>query len=311
MRKRYWVPVLVLAVVIAGFKGYGAYTRSKPVDYARGGDFGAVPATTPAAGETPGTTPGAAAPTATPAATAGPAVTSLPRAVASAAPTRAASVPTAAPQPSRAAALPVVPKAGVYRLSVTGEEKVTFGPFSFCDQTLPSSTSLVVKPAAGEAPGSYDFDVAYFPGSTGRHDERHIYRFTPAAVSLSYEIATVTCQGVRQSSATSFAPVQPRVQLPLAVGKSWHYTGGGSNRTEDATFQVLRTETLTIAGRAISTYVIRTTTSFTGDESGTRDQTWWYAPSLALPVKWHEKQTGQRSGASYTGEITSTVVSLP
>jgi hypothetical protein len=303
MRKRLWVPVLVVAVGLAGFEGYGAYTRSTPVDYARGGDdFAALPTPTPTASGTPVSTP---SPTRAPAPATTVATTSLPRAVATPEPTA-----TAAPvQVSRN--LPVTPTPGTYRLSVSGSEKVQFGPVSFCDQTLPTSTTLVVKPAPGEAPGSFDFDVPYFPSSSGRHDERHIYRFTKTAVSLSYEIATVTCQGVRQSSETSYAPVQPRVELPLQVGRSWHYQGGGSTRTEDATFRVVRTETLTVAGRTVLTYVVQTTTTFTGDESGTRDQTWWYAPSLAMPVKWREKQSGHRSGASYIGDITATVTATP
>lgn len=308
MRKRTWVPVLVLAIAVVGFEGYGAYTRSKPVGYSRGGgDFGVLPPSTP----TPGTTASAPSASASATASAGPRVTALPRVDSPQVPTRATTAPAVGPAPTLPAGLPVVPREGTYRLSVTGSEKVRFGPVSFCNQTLPSSTSLVVKRAAGEAPGSYDFDVPYFPGSTGRHDERHIYRFTKTAVSLSYEIATVTCQGVRQSSETSYAPVQPRVELPLQVGKSWHYMGGGSSRTEDATFKVLRTENLTIAGRQVLTYVVQTTTSFTGDESGTRDQTWWYAPSWAMPVKWREKQSGHRSGASYSGDVTATVVAGP
>ena len=310
MRKRLWVPVLVLAVGAAAFEGYGAYTRSKPVDYARGGsDFGVTtgpsPTAAPAQAGSPVSTP---SPGAAPAATAA-AATQLPRVDATTSPE---AVPTAVPAGGAAvSSLPVTPTPGTYRLSVSGSEKVQFGPVSFCNQTLPTATTLVVKPAQGEAPGSYDFDVPYVPGSAGQHDERHIYRFTKTAVSLSYEIATVTCQGVRQSSETSYAPVQPRIELPLRVGRTWHYTGGGSSRTEDATFKVLRTETLSVAGRQVLTYVVQTTTTFTGDESGTRDQTWWYAPSLALPVKWREKQSGHRSGASYSGDITATITALP
>lgn len=306
MRKRYWAPVLVLAVGIAGFEGYGAYTRSTPVDYARGGGgFGVL---TPTAAPTPGTTAGTVLRTGSPPPTATPGARQRPRADSA----RVAPRVTESPAPlAPTASPPLTPTPGTYRLEVDGSEKVQFGPVSFCNQTLPTSTELVVKPASGEAPGSFDFDVPYFPNSSGQHDERHIYRFTKTAVSLSYEIATVTCQGVRQSSETSFAPEQPRVELPLRVGKSWHYKGGGNNRTEDASFKVLRTETLSVAGRQVVTYVVQTTTTFTGDESGTRDQTWWYAPSLAMPVKWREKQSGHRSGASYSGDITATVISTP
>jgi hypothetical protein len=219
--------------------------------------------------------------------------------------------PSAAPASRDRPAGPALPAVGSYPLAVEGQEKVQFGPVSFCNQTLPSRTNLVVKKAAGESATSYDFDVPFFPGRTGQHDERHIYRFTPTAVYLDYEIATVTCQGVRQSSETSYRPEQAKVRLPLTVGASWHYQGGGSNRTEDSTAKVARTETLTIGGEQVLTYVITTTTSFTGSESGTRDQTWWYAPSWALPVKWHDKQSGHRSGASYSGDITATVLGRP
>jgi hypothetical protein len=307
-RKRVWVPVVVLAVAVAGFEGYGAYTRSQPVDYSRGGgEFAALPSTTPTAGtsEVPGAT-------ATPTVGAGSTPTSVPLVGGTSAPTVAATTgPTVAPAATRVASTVGVPAVGTYPLAVQGSEKVQFGPVSFCDQTLPSSTHLVVKKAAGESATSYDFDVPFFPSSTGRHDERHIYRYTATAVFLDYEIATVTCQGVRQSSETSFAPEQKRVAIPLKVGASWHNHGGSSDRTEDATTKVLRTETLTIHGERVLTYVIETTTSFTGGESGTRDQTWWYAPSWAMPVKWHEKQSGHRSGASYSGDITATVLARP
>jgi hypothetical protein len=300
MRKRLWVPLVVVAVAVAGFEGYGAYTRSSPVDYSRGGgDFAALPSRTPAPGTTAAATR-SAAPSVSPTARA------LPRVEAT---EQAAPTTTALPVPTTAAV--GVPAVGTYPLAVQGSEKVQFGPVSFCSQTLPSSTHLVVKRAAGESPTSYDFDVPFFPSSAGRHDERHIYRYTSTAVFLDYEIATVTCQGVRQSSDTSFTPEQKRVEIPLQVGASWHSHGGGASRTEDATTTVLRTEALQIQERSVLTYVIETTTSFTGDESGTRDQTWWYAPSWAMPVKWHEKQSGHRSGASYSGDITATVLAHP
>lgn len=312
MRKRSWVPVLVLAVGFAGFKGYGAYTRSTPVDYSRGGgDFGSTSAAVPTPGSASARPSVTAAPRNSAAPTSASASAAVPRADATIAPSTAAVALVSKDPVAQTNAGKVVPAVGSYPLAVTGSEKVQFGPVSFCNQTLPTRTTLVVKKAAGESPTSYDFDVPFFPGKTGQHDERHIYRFTPTAVYLDYEIATVTCQGVRQSSETSYSPEQKRVQLPLHVGASWHDHGGGSDRTEDATAKVLRTETLTIAGQQVLTYVIETTTSFTGSESGTRDQTWWYAPSWAVPVKWHEKQSGHRSGASYSGDITATVLARP
>ena len=109
MRKLVLVPVLVVAVGIAGFEGYGAYTRSKPVDYSRGGgDFAALPSATasPTAG-----TPSASAVPGRPAATPTRSPLALPRTEATAAPQP---VVTTAPSaaPAATAAPLVVPRTG-------------------------------------------------------------------------------------------------------------------------------------------------------------------------------------------------------
>jgi hypothetical protein len=313
LRPRVLAPLLVVTLLVASFIGYGAWTRSRPVTYARGGDaFAVVPSTSPS------TSPSASLPTAAP--TPEPrASLSSPRPVlgsptpgpvaATAAP--GAPEPAAQPAPHARSAGLVLPRTGRYGLRVEGSEKVDFGPVSFCSQKLPESTWLVVSKAAGEGPTSFNFDVPFFPGSAGKHDERHVYRYAPAGVYLDYEIATVTCQGVRQSSDTDFAPPQLRVRLPLAVGAVWTNKGGDDDRTEQSSSRVARTETLTVAGQQLLTYVIETTTSFTGGENGSRTQTWWWSPTWAIPVKWSEHIDGHRSGAAYSEDVTVTVTSRP
>ncbi|MCW2601531.1 MAG: hypothetical protein JWM02_3360 [Frankiales bacterium] len=194
---------------------------------------------------------------------------------------------------------------------MAGSEKVKFGIVSFCNQSLPTKTHLVISKAAGESATSYNFDVPYFPNNAGQHDERHIYRYTSKGAYLQYEAATVTCQGVRQSSETSFAPPQLRAQLPLSVGSAWTNKGGDAQRQESASSKVTRTEILPVGHEKVLTYVIETTTSFTGSESGSRTQTWWYSPAWAMPLKWTESISGQRSGASYNENVTVSVLSRP
>lgn len=308
------VAVLLVALVTAAFVGYGAYTRSKPVHYARGGQqFAALPSPTATVSMAPSGAPSStetAAPSTTAAPTTAPSTSGAPSVL----PRTDGSPATEAPgatAPTVRGAQVAVPRTGRYGLKVQGSEKVDFGPVSFCSQALPSSTDLVVSKAQGESPTSYDFDLPYFPGQTGKHDERHLYRYTDKAVFLDYEIATVTCQGVRQSSDTDYTPPQTRVQLPLAVGKSWKNVGGDSDRTETSTSKVTRTETLTVQGRSVTTWVIETSTTFTGSESGSRTQTWWYAPTWAMPLKWYEHIDGRRSGAAYSEDVTVSVVRAP
>src|SRR5436190_570411 len=48
LRPRVLAPVLVAALALGAFLGYGAWTRSRPVHYARGGTaFAVIPSTTP------------------------------------------------------------------------------------------------------------------------------------------------------------------------------------------------------------------------------------------------------------------------
>lgn len=317
-RKSVVIPVAVVVAAFAAFEGYGAYTRSTPVDYSRGGQAFAAPTPTPGQA-----LPGPPTATGTSSTPAGPSPSTSPSPDQSAAslvdsPTPHPTFTATATQTTAAAgSAPVqassvaVPRTGTYQLTVDGSEKVKFGAVGFCNQSLPSRTTLVVAKAAGESPTSYDFDLRYFPGQAGQHDERHIYRYTKAATFLDYEIATVTCQGVRQTSETSYSPPQLRAALPLTVGDSWSSKGGDSARTETSSSKVLRTESVLVAGVAVPTYVIATTTSFSGSESGSRSQTWWYSPSWAMPVKWTEQIDGHRSGADYSENVTVAVTARP
>ena len=212
------------------------------------------------------------------------------------------------PETSTARAVPLT---GRYGLAVQGSENVKFGPLSFCGREFPAVSELVVAPAQGEPDGSYNFDVRYYPGDAGRHDERQIYRYTRGGVEQGFDGATVECGGVRQASEVAYTPVKSRVRLPMAVGDSWTGKGGDDGRTESYRTAVTGTQTLTVAGERIASYIIETTAEFTGSETGTRTQRWWYAPSYAMPLRWTDRTQGSRTGATYTSELTVSVTSLP
>lgn len=316
-----WVlsPLLVFALVISAFFAYGAWTRSRPTQYARGGDTFALVPSHPSAShpksdraESRAEKTKKARRTRTRAASAGSTVvTSGSSAGSSQAPAHSSAGGQTSGGRTSPASGPVVPTTGTYALSVDGSEHVKFGPFSACTNSFPARSSLVVQPARGEPAGSYDFDLRFYPNSPNRHDERHIYRYSDAGVFLGYEQATVTCGGVKQSSTVNFDPAQPRVRTPLSQGASWRSNTGDSARTEHATSQVVGTDTVVLAGRSYRTWVIDTHVDMSGDETGTRDQRWWWSPDLAMPLKWHESLSGKRSGATYSENVTVTVVGLP
>src|SRR3954453_8062503 len=321
-------PLLVVALAVGGFTAYGAWTRAHPTHYARGGDSFGVdslltsPSASPSGQKAKVDRKGKKPPAAVTAkkmvavttarsngarsgggTTAGGSSTS--GGSTSGGSTSAGS--TSSPTPSR----PVQPAAGTYTLSVNGSAKVRFGPYSACHHTFPTTSARVISPASGEPSGSYDFDQRFFPNNAGKHDERHIYRYTDRGVFLSFEQATVTCAGVKQSTTVNYSPLQLRVPSTLRVGQSWSNSGGDSGRTERGTSKVTGTATLTVGGRSYRTFVIDTHLDLSGDEKGSRDQRWWWAPDLGVPLKWHEALSGSRSGATYSEDATLAVVRTP
>lgn len=316
-------PILVLALIVGTYEGYAAYTRHQKTTYARGGAFGVIP--TPAAQSGTATTgqrrppklDRTAAPSATPSATrmhqsspsaTGRQTTATPQ---RSAPSAATAVHSPRPTPTRAGVLYNQPTPGAYTLSVTGEEQAKFGPFSPCHTHFPAYSTLDVHHATGESKSSYDFDLRFYPGKPNKHDERHILAYDGDSVSLTYEQDTVTCFGVKQSSVVDYSPAQVRVAGPLRVGATWRNKGGGADRTETGTSQVVKQSTMKFKHRSYRVYEITTKLTLTGSETGYRNQTWWYAPELGMPLKFGETLHGARKGGSYTSSYTATVISGP
>jgi hypothetical protein len=304
------VGVLVLAM-LGAFLGYGWWTRRGDDENSRGGaDFldaeqlaSAPPSVAPTA--PPGAGPvdkPTATPTAQARASAAPSATSAPEPARTAKP---APVATAKPSGVRR------PGTGIYKLAVSGKEGVKFGPLSFCDRTLPTASSLVVAPAQGEPDGSFTFDLRYYPGEPAQHDERQILRFTDNAVQLLFEVGTVTCSGIRQSSEVSYNPTVDRVRFPLKVGESWSGKAGNDKRLESYTTEIARKDVVRVAGRSYPVYVVESSATFTGAESGERRRVWWFSPELGMPLKWTDYIKGGRSGAAFSNDVTVEVTDLP
>jgi hypothetical protein len=219
----------------------------------------------------------------------------------------ASGVSSPAPAPAESGPGFVLPRRGTYGVAIDGTERIRFGPVSFCSRRFPTSSTLVIKHAAGESPASFAFDHQF----SSLHKERHIYRYARQGVFLDFEGASVNCGGIEQESENSFKPGELKVQLPLHEGDSWRGRSVGTHRTENYTAKVARREAVTVRGRAYPTYVIEYTVQMVGDEQGRRFQRWWYAPSLAIPLRWHEEIDASRMGATYSESATFRLTSLP
>ncbi|HJP66895.1 MAG TPA: hypothetical protein VKA30_11410 [Actinomycetota bacterium] len=289
------IPVTVVTVLALAFVSYGFATRLAPTKFSRGGPVFRAGTVTPGPSTTRTKANGGS--------TVRRGTPDPPRATK----TKAGSKGTgAAAGPATAGSALAQPAVGVYRITMSGTESVRFGPLSICNRRLPTATQLSVEHAQGESVTSYAFDLPI----SGDHTERHLYRYDGNRLYLDFEGARVTCAGVAQTSEISFSPPELRVVAPLKVGAEWSGASGDADRTEHYRATVLQTETLSVAGRSVPTFVIETRIDLTGSESGHRLQRWWYAPSLGMPVRWYEEISASRSGATYSERATFAVASL-
>jgi len=93
---------------------------------------------------------------------------------------------------------------------------------------------------------------------------------------------------------------------PARVGSSWSWGGRSTDgkTTVAASNKVVRTETLTIGGKAVQTVVLQTHLVLSGDIDYTADVTTWVAPSLRLPVKDHTVGKGTAFGVPFSFDVT-------
>jgi hypothetical protein len=95
------------------------------------------------------------------------------------------------------------------------------------------------------------------------------------------------------------------------VGSQWSTRGGDADRTELSRSTVIAHQQVNIGGQAYPVWVIDTHTDISGAESGDRDQRWWWSPDLAAPLRWTDRISASRSGATYSNDLTVSMTRVP
>ena len=290
--------ISIAAVVVLLFGALGAYQLGKPkhAKFRRGGAFVSarsrvhVEAATPAAATgvpeigvngVPDFAPGAQATPAT-------------RGVAT-------STSTTAPSATAAAGAAAGPLAlGTYTYAVKGSESVT----GFGSRQYPSEMTVTAHTAPGVARDQAVLDLFF----SKDHQERDIVSYGEESIAFTFEGGSITFGPMTQTSEADYVPAMTQIPLPLRTGDSRKGTtdakakNGSVSRVEDWTVRVGRQETLTIAGKAIPTWVVTTDrkTHPGSSDQATRTRTYWYDPARRMWVKWAEKMHGERKTVGFT-----------
>lgn len=260
---------------------------------------------TPAAdGADAGATPSAVttgAPTATPSASASARATAA--TTAGAAPTRGATAQATAPSATRSGS-----GSGSAPSAPQGTAPGTY--------TYDSSGSVTALGSTQDASGTTTFTVSPLAGGTQTTTMKNDHSTTeehvvPRSTGLYLSYLHVTAPGAFDV-AFELSPAALLLPTPAPVGKKWSWkavsTDGKTTATQSS--QVVRTETLVIGGKQVSTVVVQTRLVLSGTVTYTADVTNWVAPSYRLVVKDHQVGSGKASFGSYSSDITDVVRSV-
>jgi hypothetical protein len=173
---------------------------------------------------------------------------------------------------------PGIPRPGVYTYDQSGSERGGAGPVSI-SRDLPGNARYVVTTVAGGYAEELDISREHIEG----------LRLRVAADGGSHAVSRrteVDFLGVGRDDRRDLRP--PPVHLPhaLPVGRAWsgRYTAGELPVSFHS--RVLRREAVEIERRRIPCVVVRTVGDTGGAHPGTRTDTRWWSPALALPLRW-------------------------
>lgn len=169
------------------------------------------------------------------------------------------------------------PAPGVYRYRARGSERGGAGPFAI-SRDIPAQALLVVTPRQN----GWDAELSY----SQQHIEAARYELRDGAIRVTWRRTKVTFAGFGRDDRRAIDP--PSVFLPAGAAPGAHWseayrTGDISVKTDT---RILRGERVTVDGTSIATLVVQSRSTTSGPHPGTRIETLWWAPKIALPLEW-------------------------
>lgn len=175
------------------------------------------------------------------------------------------------------AARPGVPRRGVYTYRQSGRERGGTGPVSI-RRDLPEEARYVVT----SAHGGFEEELSL----SEEHVEGVRFRVSRGGTRAVWRRTDVTFVGFGRDDRRDLRPPPLHMPRRLAVGRTWsgRYTAGSLPVTYRS--EVLRREAAEVGGERIPAFVVRTIGDTGGAHPGTRVDTFWWSPRLALPLRW-------------------------
>jgi hypothetical protein len=178
-----------------------------------------------------------------------------------------------------------VPVPGVYEYDQSGWERGGVGPISI-RRDLPSTARMLVAEAAADG---YLSELSL----ASEHVEAVRYVVVDGWARGVWRRSDVRIAGIGRDDRRAVRPPARWMPLRPRVGLTWRDEYQVGPLPVEARSEVLRRERVVVGGERVEAFVVHVVSDTGGDYPGTRTETIWWAPALALPVRWRiDSDTG-------------------
>ncbi len=173
-----------------------------------------------------------------------------------------------------------LPKQGVYRYTVTGNEKIVRAPAIDVSRTFPTEATALIRHRAD----GYEFETRY----SKEHTELSRYELTGEGAYVTYALTKLIVGPIKTDRERTWTP--KLLRLPAASKRPTDPTWGGQFTAGDLTLSItnryLPKETITVGGAPVPVDVIESKQDITGEYTGKRTEKFWFSQELGLIVRY-------------------------
>jgi hypothetical protein len=191
-----------------------------------------------------------------------------------------------------------VPRPGVYAYAVRGWECAGVGPLCV-RRALPATAYLVVTRRGATLQLELELSA--------EHREAVRYDVRPGGRYETWQDTFISFAGVAQEDSHPTRPATLALPADLRVGRTWTQRFHVESLPVTSTNRILRSERVTVNGRALDAVVVASDSITGGAHPGTERDVTWHAPALGLDVR---ETISRRIGGTfpYRLEATATLV---